>query len=76
MIRMVTGFNMYAQETYAWCWAAASQMIQQRFLANGITQCQIVSNYVGQGVNCCATPRPQACYVWGPLQLPHLRRLL
>lgn len=52
--KTVSDFETIPQKQDYWCWAAASQMMQRKYLHNGIEQCQIVSHHFDQ--DCCKNP--------------------
>ncbi|MDE0158860.1 MAG: C39 family peptidase [Candidatus Dadabacteria bacterium] len=51
------------QETEVWCWAATSEMIF-RYYGSGLSQCEILSRWVGQ--DCCLFRGNPICFQAAP----------
>lgn len=73
----VDDFDVFPQETAAWCWAAASQMMLRRYLDSEIRQCELASMFAelmdGVKVDCCKDAENPICQQYGPLMVRGLR---
>lgn len=61
------GLANIEQQTNYWCWASVTlQALSRNFLAQNLTQCQIVNTAnaakgQGTGIDCCRNPDDEAC---------------